>query len=243
MRSLSAAQLLDLWERGGALAPARQALVLLEAACPEEAPAALAALPVGRRDARLLRLRARTLGPRLDAEAACPACAARLEFSLDAEDLLAGAPEAPPEPLAVQHDGYEVAFRLPNSEDLLAVGATSPEAAPEALLARCLVSAHHAGEAVDAGALPEAVVEAVGEGMAEADPLADVRLALECPACGHAWQAPLDVVAFFWAEIERWAPRLLHDVHRLARAYGWHEADILAMSAWRRQHYLNLVDE
>ena len=37
------------------------------------------------------------------------------------------------------------------------------------------------------------------------------------------------------------ALRLLGHVHALARAYGWREADILAMSPARRQVYLDLA--
>ena len=37
------------------------------------------------------------------------------------------------------------------------------------------------------------------------------------------------------------AKRLLGEVHQLARAYGWPEATILAMSSRRRHFYLELV--
>ena len=35
--------------------------------------------------------------------------------------------------------------------------------------------------------------------------------------------------------------RFLRDVHTLASTYGWREADILALSPWRRQYYLALI--
>lgn len=242
MEPLSAAQLLEVCERGRGLPPVRQALLLLEAACPDEPPEGLAALPVGRRDARLLLLRAGTLGPTLESETRCPACGERLELDLESEDLRAeAAASGAAGPFALCHDGYEVAFRLPSSRDLVAAGEGSAGATAERLLARCLLEARHEGEWVAPEALPEAVVSAVAEAMAAADPLADLQLALTCPACGHGWSAPFDVAAFFWAEIAAWAPRLLRDVHRLASAYGWREGDILAMSAWRRGQYLNLL--
>jgi predicted DNA-binding transcriptional regulator AlpA len=77
--------------------------------------------------------------------------------------------------------------------------------------------------------------------MAAADPLADIRLGLICPACGHAWQVLFDIVTFFWSEIDAWARRTLREVHALARAYGWREAEILALTARRRQHYLEIL--
>jgi hypothetical protein len=36
---------------------------------------------------------------------------------------------------------------------------------------------------------------------------------------------------------------MVREVHRMASAYGWREADILAMSAFRRQRYLELIGE
>ena len=47
--------------------------------------------------------------------------------------------------------------------------------------------------------------------------------------------------ALLWSEIHAWARQLLRDVHALARAYGWREADILALSPTRRGIYLELL--
>jgi hypothetical protein len=77
--------------------------------------------------------------------------------------------------------------------------------------------------------------------MGQAEPLADLSLAATCPACGHNWQILFDIVSYFWSEINAWSLRLMREVHSLASAYGWREADILAMSAWRRQRYLELI--
>jgi hypothetical protein len=51
----------------------------------------------------------------------------------------------------------------------------------------------------------------------------------------------LDIASYLWSEIHAWAGRMLRDVHALAAAYGWREADILAMSPWRRQAYLEMI--
>ena len=84
-------------------------------------------------------------------------------------------------------------------------------------------------------------MKSLSERMAELDSLAEVRLELNCPQCRHRWLVALDIVSFFWSEIVVQAKRLLHEVHLLARAYPWSEADILAMSERRRKYYLNLV--
>ncbi len=68
-----------------------------------------------------------------------------------------------------------------------------------------------------------------------------MRFELSCPACGHGWLTPLDAPGYLWREIETQARRLLHEVHALASAYGWREADILAMTARRRWAYLEML--
>ncbi len=76
--------------------------------------------------------------------------------------------------------------------------------------------------------------------MAQADPLAETRLALECPSCAHAWEESFDIAGFLWEEIEARARRIVFDVHALASAYGWTEAQILALSAVSRRRALYL---
>jgi hypothetical protein len=115
------------------------------------------------------------------------------------------------------------------------------EVARGLLLKRCLLSADHAGLAMEAEQIPAEVAEVAVQRMAEADPMADIQLAMTCPACAREWSAALDMVSFLWSEIEVWAWRLLNEVHTLASAYGWPEREILAMSANRRQCYLHMV--
>src|SRR5262249_58311058 len=109
------------------------------------------------------------------------------------------------------------------------------------LLASGVVEAVRDAEPVFAGDLPEDVVREVVERMAALDPQADTRINLSCPDCQYRWSEVFDVVSFFWTEIDAWARRLLRDVNILARAYGWREHDILALSPMRRQLYLAMA--
>ncbi|MFP3681859.1 hypothetical protein SB725_32745, partial [Pseudomonas sp. SIMBA_041] len=52
-------------------------------------------------------------------------------------------------------------------------------------------------------------IDAIGEQMALADPLAEIALLFDCPACGESFQESLALVSFLWAEIEGRAKRLL----------------------------------
>lgn len=242
MHSPSAAELLTLWERGHALPRARQALLLLAAGWPDDTGAALAQVPIGQRDDRLLALRAHLFGPRLESVVACPACGETLELDLAVDALRAPAPDSRAEPLAVDADGYAVRFRLPTTEDLLHASETVGDGAgPIEVLARCVVEARHGEAPVAPEALPDAVVAAVAAQMEAADPQANLHLDLTCPACAHGWQSVFDIVSYLWVELDAWAGQMLREVHTLARAYGWHQADILAMSAARRHAYLTLV--
>ncbi len=241
MHALTAQELLDAWERGLAEPPVQRALTLLAAACPEMPPEALARESVGRRDGRLLTLREWTFGPRLVSLAACPGCGERLETAFEVDDIRvpdSRVEDAGTEPLSLSAAGWELTFRLPNSLDVAALRAGEDlEAARRRLLGRCLLGEQAA--AVDE--LPAEALQAVADRMALADPQGDVQLALQCPACGHAWRATFDIVSYLWTEVDAWARVLLHEIHVLASAYGWREPDILALSPWRRRSYLELI--
>ena len=98
-----------------------------------------------------------------------------------------------------------------------------------------------AARRIPAHELPDDLLAALADEMSARDPQAEVLLDLTCPACGSRWQALFDIAAFFWTELAAEAKRLLREVDALARAYGWREADILALSPQRRQAYLELV--
>jgi hypothetical protein len=243
MRALSAVELLDTWERGFAQTPAQRALLLLAVSSGEMDIERLTQFSAGQRDAHLLALREQTFGSRLASVTACPACAEQLEFQVNAADMRATSTTNPQAPLKLTHTGYHVEFRLPNGLDLASLDPeTSLQANRRSLLQRCVITARRAGREIGAGQLPAKVGAAIAQRMAEADPQADVQLALTCPQCRHAWQTPFDIVSYLWTEINAWAARLLREVNWLASAYGWSEAEIVALSPWRRQAYLELIE-
>ncbi len=90
--------------------------------------------------------------------------------------------------------------------------------------------------------LSAALIEVAIERMAEVDAGAEIELALTCPACAAEWRAGFDIAGFLWSEVDAWARRRLREVHVLARAYGWRETEILALSPRRRAAYLGMVE-
>ena len=242
MRPLSAHDLLQVWEVGEDQSPVDRALTILTAACPELTRDELAELSVGQRDARLLSLRERTSGPRLNCFAECPRCAERLEFDVAVADLRVAA-EPDEGACELVAENFLLRFRLPNSRDLAAAaGFRDQSAARDLLVQRCVLQASRHGVPIACSELPAEVISALAQRMVECDPQAEVLLDLRCPECAHGWQVLLDIASFFWDELSAQARRLLNEVRGLALVYGWREADILAMSARRRQYYLEMTD-
>lgn len=254
MQALSAAEILGVWEHGAHRRPAERALALLAAACPERAYDSLLELTVGERDALLLAAREQTFGDDLAALARCPACGEMLEFATRTAELRArpaveGAGEPAPRsyrvtllPVGQPGPAAYVVYRLPTAGDLIALQDMSDVAAARRALAdRCVLEVTWGGVEATAHELPDALLAALADEMSTRDPQAETQLDLTCPACGGQWQALFDIAAFFWAELAAEAKRLLREVDALARAYGWREADILALSPQRRHAYLELI--
>lgn len=244
MHALSAQSLLHIWEVGQGQHSVDRALTILTQAFPEMSWGALAALPIGQRDARLLTVHERTFGRQLAGLAHCPQCNEILEFAFGVSDirLVSDVELTGDERHDLSSDGYQLRFRLPNSFDLGVIAAIPHlMAARQVLVQRCVLEAWHEGHPVAADRLPAPVIAALATQMAEYDPQADIEFKFTCLECNHQWLVLFDLVAFLWPKISAQAKRLLANVHRLARAYGWREADILSMSAVRRQFYLEMV--
>ncbi len=229
MRPLGASDVIALWEVRRAREPLDVALQAIDAAFPEPNGESAADWPIGRRNRALLELRRAGFGPVLRGWVYCRGCSEPLEFGLDSRDVLSAASSP-------QRDVWvgRRTFRLPTSRDLVEIRGDDPDAAALRLAQRCFAgdsSAH-----LDSDDLDD-----IGRQMALADPLAEIALHFDCPACGESFDESLDLPAFVCAEIEGLAKRLLRDVHVLARAYTWSESEILSLSPARREFYLSLV--
>lgn len=247
MYELTPAILLALWEQGQDQPPLGRALVLLQATQPEVPLDQLLNLSIGRRDDLLLTLYEWLFGDQVVGLTACPNCAEPVELSFRTLEVRTMA-QPPPlgsvegQEMSLQVAEHTVRFRVPNSADLVAI-ANLPAHIDrrQALFNRCILAANKKQDVASPEELPAAVQAAVISSMAQADSQADVQLELACPACAHQWLATFDIVSFLWAELTAWAQTILRTVHLLASAYGWREADILALSPRRRQAYLDLI--
>lgn len=243
MHSLSAADVVQVWELGESSRVVDKGLLLLAAADPDRPYRELARLSVGSRNTVLFALRERMFGPHLRALVHCPACGEKLEFSTALADLCRFDAQAPEErDYRLSADGFEVGFRPPRISDLAAVAALGDiDEARRTLIRNCVSHAEREGAAIPANDLPAAVVEAIEEELGDLDPNSDIVLNLDCAACGHAWSTALDIASFLWSEVAFLAQHLFDEVDLLARAYGWSEDAILAMSSARRRRYLDRI--
>jgi len=242
MQGLTAKEILSVWEAGQYQTPAERALSLLSTFCPETSPDELERMSVGRRDELLLTFRELLFGSRFTATTTCPHCRMLLDLGFSTAEVRTEMPDVQAEEFAVTVGEYEFNCRLPDSHDLLAVRhETNTHEITAVLFARCVRQTN--GDEVDLASLPDEVSEAVVAEIARRDPQGDIQFDLVCPDCSHEWEAIFDIVTFAWNEISVWACRLLRQVHMLAAAYGWREAEILALSPFRRQMYLEMLGE
>ena len=243
MRNLNAVDMLTVWEQGLNRSLLQRTLILLIAAFPEMAPDAIAELSIGSRDACLLLVRERLFGSRLVNNAVCPQCTGRIEWEQDISDIVVETSDSSAaHQFSLEKDDYRLCFRLPNSIDMAELeGSSNAAAALQQLLRRCILSVEYAGTNCDIDQLPESVIQTLNQRIEELDPQAEVRINLTCPDCSHRWEVFFDIAGFLWTEINEWAERMLRTVHKLARAYGWTEREILNLSPVRRQLYLGMV--
>lgn len=234
----TAAILLRAWESGAAVAPLDRASSLLHSLGAVAASVRTDELTVGQCDARLFELRRAMFGEMLEVVATCPACQTEVELTVALGELQPPVREGPVTPLAVQADGYTLLCRIPCNEDLRALARRGREVTLRDLLQRCVLEASSpGGPPVAPHELPDATVETIVEVLAESDPGAQTTLRVGCP-CGSEWVDELDIRNVVWSDLTEWVGRTLTEVHQLAQAYGWSEAEILEMSGWRRHWYL-----
>jgi len=235
MQVLNNADFLTLWENGHRLHPLDRGLLAIRASLPNGSVDPIADWPVGRRNRALAEIRVLYFGPKLGGWTTCDVCGEKLEFAVDCRAIA----ETPDTTADGTVDFHGSVFRLPTSRDLVSIlEEPDAEAAGLRLLERCAIGLE-AGTA--ARSWPSDEVEAIGEAMGLADPLAEISLTFACPSCQHSSEEILDLPSFLWSEIETRAKRLLLEIHTLASAYGWAEAAVLGMSDIRRATYLQMV--
>lgn len=234
MRALRGELLFRAWELGVGQDDLERPLTLLALACPGRSRDELAGLSMTQRELELLLLRRVTFGDALRGYLPCFSCAAGLEFEVQISsiiDKIRGL--SVPVEASWRHGNALFSMRQVTSRDLMAL-ASAPD--PELhLLALCTRCDPPDGPAVaDCKALAVEHFNRINEG-------AETRFSLQCAECSADCQVDLDIGRFLWAEVRHGAMAAFREVHELAAAYGWSEAEILGMSSMRRAMYLGMT--
>jgi hypothetical protein len=169
----------------------------------------------------------------LDTLATCPGCGAPVEIAVPLDALPAAPPDGPAAPGAVTVGAATLSYRVPSVADLAAA-----HACPDADAAEALLVTRTLGPGVDPALLAGAAAAIDGR-----HPLLAPRVDVRCGACDAGFTAGLDLAEAAWAGLAAAAARLLDEVAYLARAYGWSEAEVLAVPPARRARYRQLVDD
>lgn len=168
----------------------------------------------------------------LDVSARCERCHEALSFSLPLEGFVHAPVSGPITCQAEGREAFEV--RLPTGKDQQR-WLESAEGNPLGM-AKDLVM----NETVLA-AWDDDLFAAMELRLEQADPYTALNLESECPHCETAVSQPLNLEGALLHRLQSALTERLRDVHRLARAYHWSEAEILALPPGRRDFYLACV--
>lgn len=183
----------------------------------------------------LLAIAHATHGPETRAVARCvaPECRGQIELQLE----LAGFAWHAPTRIEWRDTAQRrLSARLPEGEDLRDWHAQAPGDAAW-LARRLLIASDGAPETLDWR--PDARdLAAFAQALEDADPLTALAIDVSCPYCARDMAVEVDLERLLLDGLHRRQRAVLDEVHRLASAYHWREADIVAMPAWRRHAYL-----
>ncbi|MES9852176.1 MAG: hypothetical protein ABW170_10125 [Candidatus Thiodiazotropha sp. L084R] len=190
---------------------------------------------VNRRLQGLLAVTLATRGELLILTAHCQqqACSQPMDLPLRIRDFLQS---DDPLQVDVQSEGDQaVEIRLPTGNDQrawLQEGHFSPDQMLERLIREPLNTT-----------LSAEWFENIEAALMVADPLTILEIETLCPECGATNHLPVDLEHECLNSLAAEQPRLFDEIHQLASAYHWSEAEILAIPVERRRHYLRRVME
>ena len=174
----------------------------------------------------------------------CGTCRERFDFAVDyrclpVKEAGAGYPFA-----EVRTSRGPCRFRVPTGTDQEIVADLDDDEAVRCLLACCLVA--HDGRMADGRSSREIVnsfsrddFEAIDAAFESVAPEVAVSVQAACPACGALHMIPVDP---YRALSGLQGENLLQEIHAIASAYHWGEAEILALPLDRRRRYLELIE-
>ena len=122
-------------------------------------------------------------------------------------------------------------FRLPTAGEQVEVRGIGTDEAVAALLARCVVEGDPLRDA-----------DTIEDAMAQAGALLDVDLDAVCPHCDAAQTVRFDMQSYLFRTLAHEKRFLLHEVHRIATAYGWAYDETMRLPREDRRRFVQLIE-
>ncbi len=167
-------------------------------------------------------------------EAPCAACGAAFDVRLSIAETPCSAPEAGFPVTEVETTLGRRAFEAPNGAHEEALARRGDGDPRRVFAALCGLSPEAEAEAIR---FAEPDLAAIDGALEAASPEIADSVTVACPSCGTETTARLDPLAFAFPRIAD----VLAEVHLIAAAYRWREAEILDLPLARRSAYAALI--
>jgi len=201
------------------------------------APGTAVTLTVADRDRLLAAVHMNTYGSRVSTSVCCAGCKVVFDVDFSLAELQQHQDRGPQcRDIERRPDGsFRLAdgrrFRLPTGEDECAVLGMAPEEAEAELLRRCLFDGDPTRDNSDVDRLME-----------DAGPVLALELTASCPECGREQSVYFDIQRYLLTALSQERHLLVHEIHMLARAYGWSLTEILGLPRSTRRGLVALID-
>lgn len=210
-------------------------------------------LSMGDRELLMLLARRRLFGNIMQCVLKCPSCDEKLDVELSVDDLIVESDAVRQvryeELIEADDTRFRVIFHLPTGGDVeraLCSADSGLEGAAKALARGCIDSVSQVSD--DRGSpleeteeWPDSVFQMISARIEQLDPQAEIELQSKCQACGYEFRQSVDPGGYLVHELTARQCVKYQEVHQLARAYHWSEAEILRMGSRKRQIYLDLL--
>jgi hypothetical protein len=234
--------IIECWEKSHNRHPLEAALIILNTVIPSKSKKDFAWMNIGNRNLFLFHIREKFFGKKINMLTSCPNCNAELESIFTFDATLLNEKTNNTELFEFSPEDYQITYRLPNSYDLASASKCNEVLSARGdILKNCIIKLSKEDKIIPLSFLPEEIISKLSKEMSNKNPYAETLLDLNCRGCNHKWTIVFDIAAFILSEINFYAQNILRNVHALASAYHWNESEIINMSTYKRNWYINLI--